>query len=380
MTADDALTPPGAPAPSETLHEYGARQLRALCAVAGFEADEARILALFRDLSASWGAVPLAAPPRWSGITDDCSPLEFSVVYGGSQPELRFLVEPHGEPASPAAYWSAGQQLTAWLRERFALSTEPLECVEELFVPIEGDVPVYFAVYHAVVFRPGQPPLFKIYLNPGARGMPDREVCAEALQRLGLGAAWTAIAAVLTPYDQLVFFSLDLSPQLGARAKVYVRHRGATVADLERTASAAAEYQVGDARALCQAIVGEPEPDLYRPPLTTLYCAPDQPERPQRAALQLPLYPYAPDDAVAYERIRGCLVEHGLDPERYERCVRALAPGSLAEESGLHGWVSLQREHGRPRITTYFHPRVYRARYGPLALDPARCWPSPAPE
>jgi hypothetical protein len=267
--------------------------------------------------------------------------------------------------------------LTAWLRERFALNTEALERIEELFRPADGDDLVYFAVYHAVVFRPGAAPLFKIYLNPGARGLPDREVCAEALRRLGLGAAWTAISAVLQPQDQLVFLSLDLSPQLGARAKVYVRHRGATVADLERTASAAAEYHAGDARALCLAIGGEPEPDLYRPPVTTLYCAPDHPERPQRAALHLPLYPYAPNDAVAYERIRACLANHGLDVQLYERCVRALAPGSLAEESGLHGWVSLQREHGRPRITTYFHPRMYRARYGPLALDPARCWPSP---
>jgi hypothetical protein len=80
---------------------------------------------------------------------------------------------------------------------------------------------------------------------------------------------------------------------------------------------------------------------------------------------------------VAYARIRALLAALGLETATYERCVRALATRPLPEEEGLHGWVSLQREQGQQRLTTYFHPRLYRARYGPLALDPPRCWPSP---
>ena len=76
--------------------------------------------------------------------------------------------------------------------------------------------------------------------------------------------------------------------------------------------------------------------------------------------------------------MRACLAAEVLDLRLYECCVQALAPRPLAKESGLHGWVSLQRERGAPRITTYFHPRVYRARYGPLAPDLARCWLSPS--
>jgi hypothetical protein len=366
-----------ASAPVETLSEYGARQLRALCRAAGFAGDEAAILDLFHVLSASWGAVPLAAAPRWSGITDDCSPLELSVVFGGSRPELRVLVEAHAEPASPGAYWQAGRQLTAALRQRLGLNTEPLERIEDLFCPASEDAPVYFAMYHAVVCWPGAAPLVKVYLNPAARGLPASEICAEALRRLGLGGVWPAIAAVVRPQDQLVFLSLDLTPQLGARVKVYVRHRDATVDDLERTASVAAEYVPGDGGTLLRTLTDETEPIIHRPPLTTFYCAPDPADRPQRAALQVPLYPYVPNDAVASQRIRACLTAYGLESATYDRCVDALAPRSLHDEVGMHGWISLQRERGAPRVTVYFQPRMYLARYGPLSLDPPRCWPSP---
>ncbi len=374
------IAPDRGPAPSRTLFDHGAQQLRALCQVAGFADDAVRIVALFRDVTASWGATPLDRPPRWSGIADDCSPMELSVAFGGRQPELRVLVEAHAEPASPAAYWAAGQRLTATLCARFGLDAGPLGRLQDLFAPASGDAPVYFVVYHAAVFWPGAPPAFKIYLNPAARGLPPADVCAEALGRLGLGAAWDAIAAVLRPPDQLAFFSLDLSPQLGARVKLYVRHRGTAAADLERVASCTAEYVPGDALALAQAICGAREPDLRRAVITTLYCVPESRDRPQRAGLQMPLYPYVQHDGAARERIVALLATHGLSSAPYRRCLAALATRPLHEEMGIHGWVSLQREQGAPRVTAYFQPRMYLARYGPLSLDPPRFWPSPVEE
>jgi DMATS type aromatic prenyltransferase len=360
-----------------TLFESGAAQLRTLCRAAGFAPDEPAILDLFGDLAATWGDTPLAATPRWSGIGDDCSPLEFSIVLGGRAPELRVLVEAHADPPSPHAYWHAGQALTARLRARFGLRTEALEAVEDLFGPRETGAPIYFATFHAAVLRPGAAPRFKLYLNPAAQGRPPERVCQEALERLGLGRAWPRIAAVLQPNVQVMFFALDLSDGVEPRVKVYLRYRGATVDELERAAGVAEDYAAGDARALCRAITGSPTPRLARAVLVALHLRRDDPARIARSALQVPVYPHATSDAVACRRVRALLRAHDLPVTTYEACLDALSARPRAEEVGIHSWLSFQREGGAPRITVYFSPRLYLARYGPLSLEPPRCWPSP---
>ena len=59
--------------------------------------------------------------------------------------------------------------------------------------------------------------------------------------------------------------------------------------------------------------------------------------------------------------------------------LRALAGGGSADGEGLHGWASLQWTGGRPAVTVYLSPRLYLARFGPVALAPERMWPSPVP-
>ena len=96
-----------------------------------------------------------------------------------------------------------------------------------------------------------------------------------------------------------------------------------------------------------------------------------------RAALQIPLVPYVANDRIALDRIRRFLGAMGLPGATYARCVAALRAGPLGASRGLHSWVALQRESGAPRVTTYFNPRIYHARYGFIGLDPLRAWPAP---
>jgi hypothetical protein len=46
----------------------------------------------------------------------------------------------------------------------------------------------------------------------------------------------------------------------------------------------------------------------------------------------------------------------------------------LAGQVGLHSYISFQREPEGARVTTYFAPRAYAARFGWGAVEPTRTW------
>ncbi len=363
--------------PPATTFGYGSAQLRALCDAAGFGNSKGRIVGTFEALAKFCKDRNLDLPPRWSGVTDDCTPFEFSIAIGGGPPSIRFLLETQDDPASPATYWTAGMRLTKWLARTYGVDLKRFDRVKDLFVPT--DPLAYSAIWHGADFRLGGLPLFKVYLFPAAQGRIRADtVVREAISRLGFSHLWPSLLNLRGQKDVFNILSLDLSSESRARVKVYIRHRDAMLGELEARCGLACDNVPGDWSSFCRVIAGGQDPLSLRPIGGVYHLTSEEPDRITRAVLSLPLFPYAENDQVAYIRIRRLLADFDLPDEVYARCVKAFASAPLDSEKGLHTYVSFQREAGRPRITLYFGSRVYYKRYGCLALDPERCWPSPA--
>jgi hypothetical protein len=56
--------------------QIGQSQLRDICTAAGLIDQRDDMVALFGRLCISAGLERLPTPPRWSGVTDDCSPID----------------------------------------------------------------------------------------------------------------------------------------------------------------------------------------------------------------------------------------------------------------------------------------------------------------
>src|SRR6185295_4736797 len=81
-----------------------------------------------------------AAKPRWSGVTDDSTPFEYSVAFRRDEARLRMLFEPQADPASATTYWQAGKRCTRRLQKAWAANIGSGLEIEELFKP---KVPVF---------------------------------------------------------------------------------------------------------------------------------------------------------------------------------------------------------------------------------------------
>jgi Tryptophan dimethylallyltransferase len=351
-------------------------QLEGLCNASGLAHQQTQVLGLFHSLAGLCNARDPKLPPRWSGVTDDCTPLEFSIAIHDGLARIRILVEAQDDPASPFTYWKAGKKLNEWLALRYGVDFTRYDQIEDLFVP--ADPLAYVAIWHAVDFRHEGSPLFKVYLNPAAQGATRAsDITSQAIGRLGFQRAWPAIKKMCQARDTFVHFSLDLSSERTARTKIYIRHRNATLAELVDRASAVYGNIGDDWSRFCRAICGDLSTLWLRPVLSCYHLTAADPERPSDATLYVPLFPYARNDFVAYERITAFLKECALPVDIYSRCVHALTSSDLSSQQGIHTFISYQGTKENCQVTTYFNPRAFYSKYGWLALEPDRCWPSP---
>ena len=370
--------------PSDRGHDVGLAQLEALCEAVGAEAPREAIVACFRDAAGLCGVRPLTSAPRWSAISDDCTPFEFSVVLRQGPPVIRVLLEAQDDPAGPATYWHAGRRLTAWLASRFDVPLDRLAAIEELFQP--EDPLAYWSLWQSVDFGADRLPRVKVYLNPNARG---RERAAglvdEALSRLGCAAGASALNRLPgDPDARPVVLSLDLTPGPEARVSVHLQLRRPSAADLEALSALAPGTRSGDATRFLAAVTGRTDGAWMRSMFATVHLDSGHPGsagrgRPAAVGLHLPAFPYCEHDGIARDRVTRLLEQVGLSPATYERCVQAMARAPLEKEEGLHSFVSFLRAGGHPRVIVSFGSRLYYDRYGWIALDPSRWWPSPVP-
>ena len=176
------------------LGDHAGRQLRRLCAALGLGAVDGVYTALLRDLLGPAAARAVSAAPAWeSAISDDHTPVEYSVTFDMDQrPRLRFLVEPSARWPDLWANMEAGLQILETVADRYEFSLERFSMLQDLFFPRRprGSFGLWLG---AELARSGIPD-FKVYLNPAVQGA-DRawQVVGEALTRLGFGTAFPVL-------------------------------------------------------------------------------------------------------------------------------------------------------------------------------------------
>ena len=287
--------------------------LSGLCAAAALADRSAAIGDVFRRLCVLGNIRKLPRAPRWSGVTDDCTPIELSIAIGRRRARIRFLIEAQDDPASAMSYWKAGTRVSRSLIEDHGACAERLNAIANLFVPT--DPMSFFAVWHSVEFGADGAPLCKIYLNPAARGRRgSAEVVREALARLGFASVVAPIMSMLSGNDIFTHLALDLSDRPGARVKIYMRHFNARPADLDAKAAALGLGDGAELQSVCRILCDGASKLSQRPVMTCVQLTDADNGRPGRITLYVPLYPYAESDVIASDRI-GALLD-GLDLPR----------------------------------------------------------------
>lgn len=358
-----------------TLLELGQEKLGALCEALGFGSQAREIGGVFAAMAVGWGDRPAgAAPPHASDITDDHTPYEFSLAIDGREPELRFLIEAQGGSPSLAASWEAARRLNAALARRFGVSLGRLEQVEDLFAPT--DPAARFGLWHAVCFRRGAAPDFKVYLNPAARGRERAPALVkEALARVGLGEAFAALP-LHRALDEIKYISLDLSARREARVKVYTAHPRASVRHIEEAVRMARDHAPGQAAEFCRAMGGGEGPYAGMPVLTCLAFTGGE-ALPATGTIHFPVRAYADDDRAARDRILAYLPGEGA--RIYRDALEVFASRRLEDGIGMQTYASLREQRGSRRVTVYLAPEVYSVRPA-RALQPRVPSPlAPAP-
>ncbi len=358
----------------ETYERQALDRLERLCRANGLDQELPTVADLFRKLTAPWSAQPVGYAARtWhSDVADDHTPYEFSVVYGGTAPELRLLIEAQGDPPSLQTNWAAALDLSRRIAQDFGISLSRHDRIAELFTPGPH---ARLALWHAVAVRADERPQFKVYFDAQAQGRwRAPALVEEALCRLGFGRAWPAVQHMGSRglhADELKYLSLDLTGSDAGRVKIYWRHHGATASEIGRLMN---PYGVdgNDVIDFCRRLGGTDGPYETRPIFSCTTLVDRASARPQATTVYMPIAAYAASDAVAVARIGGYLEEHDLDAQRYRATIEQYTKRALTTSSGMQSYVSLQQRGGQRQVTVYFGPEAHKVQPArtPIAVRP----------
>jgi hypothetical protein len=360
----------------DTLWDHTLPLVRALVTDAGMPGRTADALELFQVLSASWGGRRLGETPRWSGLTDDCTPVQPSLIVSPDGAEAELLVEPQDEPATARSYWAAGERAIDELERRGLTDASAFRSVKDLFRPVPQDNVVYFSLWLAARVRPRGSGI-AVYLNPAAAGKDPIAVCRTASARLGARRAWTEVEKALAPGDRVLALGFDLGPARTRQLHLFVRPPGGSVEPLERLCQVGGSATRGEIAEFWERALGPAAQHIGRPALVSLHLDGDGGHR--RATARLPLCPHASDNAENRRRFGRLLQHYRLPTRGYEAFARAVCTSARKRRSllGAHSWITREEESGAVRVAFSFNPSTYMGGYGALSLEPGYPWPSP---
>ncbi|MFD0444757.1 tryptophan dimethylallyltransferase family protein [Streptomyces indonesiensis] len=337
------------------LGDLATGQLTRLCHVAGLsEADTAAYTGvLIESLGATAGRPLALPPPSHTFLSDDHSPVEFSLAFlPGQTPDLRVLVEPGCSSGDDLAEnGRAGLRSIHAMADRWGFSTDQLDRIEDLFLPPSPEGPL--ALWCALELRPGGVPGVKVYLNPSANGA-DRaaETVREALARLGHGQAFDSLPRA----EGFPFFALDLGDWDAPRVKVYLKHPGLSPAEagsLPRMTPAPGRERLEE---FFRTVGALPAGDFAddegadrlagRPALTCHSFTETATGLPSGYTLHVPVRDYVRHDGEARERAVAVLRSNGMDSAALDRALAAVSPRPLGDGVGLIAYLALVHQHG----------------------------------
>lgn len=334
------------------------------------------LLCIFERLLAGWGdrAIEEGGAFR-SNVADDGGPFEFSMGFTPQQSEVQFYCEPLAKRPSLAGNTLLARELLSNLQDLGACLTR-VKPVEELFLPQNPQGS--FGLWLGCSWTQHRPPLFKVYFNPQICGIErSRDLVSRAMAAWGFERAWSTVMQHLSAEsqrrDEISIVCLDLVKTADARVKVYVKHHGPSIADLEASVRLAADYDDRDVTTFYGALTAGREPFASRPPITELAFVDPKADRPSFATLEYPIGSYTRDDTEAQARVVRCLEAFGIDSRRYQLAFQAFSSGSAWTHQSLHSHVTLRRlSDGSPRIAVYFSSGVFaRQKPGTRGIDPS---------
>jgi DMATS type aromatic prenyltransferase len=333
--------------------EQLARGLRLPPAAGGAMAGFARGL-----LGSLGDADPGSRAPWPCQISDDGSPVEFSVVLDPERPEVRMLWENQGGGSDFAARVKAGLDCQARLQTGYGADTSRFDRIADLFLPEDGDGA--FAIWHAVTLWPSTKfPDVKAYLNPQVKGrLHAPALVEEALARLGFSRAWHSIRAAMSrgpEKDEIRYLGLDLSDDAAARVKVYIYHHDPTPDVLRRAAATAPTADPDRLVAFFEEVSGGQE-GAGLSPATCLSFVATQVE-PVAATLHVPVRTYVEHDGQVARRIARATGEE--QARLHASAVDAIRTRPLDTGVGLTSYLSLRSPDARSRVTSYLSTETY---------------------
>ncbi|MGW0770099.1 tryptophan dimethylallyltransferase family protein [Streptomyces sp. NPDC002676] len=358
----DAPRHPGA----GTLGGFTADQLLRLCEVVGLGPVDAEMYA--HTLVTTLGPAaerPLDLPPPTpSFLSDDHTPVEFSLSFtAGKPPALRVLVEPGCGAGSLAENGRVGLDVVRAMGRRWHFSTDRLDELADLFFPSAPHGP--FALWCALELRPGGVPKVKVYLNPAASGAErSAETVRQALRRLGHRQAYAALPEA----DGCPFFALDLGDWAVPRVKVYLRHLGLSAAEaggLSRMGPGPGQSEIHEFFRIASGYMDADDErglPLDRRPGLTCHALTET-GLPSGFTLHIPVRDYARHDGEALERAGTLLRHYGMDDTPLLGALSALTPRRLSDGVGLIAYLALAHQQGcPPRVTAYLSSEAYAVR------------------
>jgi DMATS type aromatic prenyltransferase len=343
---------------SDSFNAVGKAQLDRLWRAVHGVAAPAQALRVFDEL------VPAAlVASTWpSFISDDHTPYELSLLLGARTAQVRIMAEPlplQG-PVTLARTIEAGRALATRLRREFGVDVSRLERIADLFLPDDPQGP--FALWLAASLDGEGTPSFKLYVNPAVRGAHQApRLVEEALQRLGLDGAWATTTRVLRrgpELDELRFFSVDLDADAVARAKVYAFHHDATPTYLAEVVGSVPRAEPARVHAFCRALVGgDGVLRAARQPGTCLAFVAGS-SLPKTGTVHVPIRAFAPDDAVAHQRVLDAMAAAEIVSPAFQAAIRAMASRPLETGSGLIAWAAIRTGGAEPMVNVYVAPKV----------------------
>ncbi|MET9609565.1 tryptophan dimethylallyltransferase family protein [Streptomyces sp. NPDC006512] len=339
-----------------------------LCEAVGLGgADSAEYARTLLALLGSAAGRPLGLPPADTFLSDDHTPVEYSLSFApGAEPVLRVLLEPGYGAGSLAENGRAGLRAVRGAARRWGFDTMRLDVLEDLFFPADPQGPL--ALWCALELLPGGVPKVKVYLNPAASGQErSAATVREALRRLGHREAFEA----LPPGDRHLFFALDLGDWDEPRVKVYLAHDGLSAAEapgLSRTGAAPERLEIErffrTASGRGTGGPGGADELLDRRPGLTCHAFTDtETALPGGFTLHVPVRDYARHDGEALDRAVAVLGHHGIDAAPLVRSLAAVTSRRLTDGVGLIAYLGLAHQQGRPpRVNAYISSEAYAVR------------------
>ncbi|KAI0503200.1 hypothetical protein F5B22DRAFT_630076 [Xylaria bambusicola] len=358
--------------------DEGKRQLSHLCRAVGLDEMKRDQLTSALDLTMSdWGQSRIPEEvdmSRWaSHVSNDHSPFEYSVVLDQNtgDADVRFLIEPQlsasqGDGNVLAALQENALQMMADIADKYetVVSLDRFNLVRDLFMPVDPEGK--FSMWHShAATKKG--PEWKVYFNPCATPGRDRALSATrtAFERLGMIEMWRLVEKTLAPTESIVYFSLDLTPDVDrARVKVYISHQSATAQAIAQKHIAISPHaDAYEVQRFCEVMAGGSLGPYEDKPLLSCFAftARGHPE----GTVHFPIDAFAVHDEEAGQRLENYMAAVGAAPlcrERYRRVISAVQRKPLDQRPCIQSWISLKQQAGGKKFNAvYLSPTLFAA-------------------